>query len=303
MVPRGVTEEQVVELLTVLRRIPDSARDPTFPAHDAYVKYLVTESMLEYLIAHGLPHRRADGTVYVERTDIMNAALHLDLGISGRAARRFWSASLNRSADEVSYDIDYLARCPVPEEPGHVCHYRMALPGGRHAERVTTDRDPGALATVRVTLRSDWPPLPPEVCELLDVTAGLRFMRLPPTLRYDLDFIRRSGLADCAGTTRLLVAEGRRRGFEVRPSFGYIVVAPFSTAHSWAEVRVADRWVPVDPVLVGTMLGWGVLRQDWTRYRSPGAIFTRVLADSGDLITHNGTGLRWTLPTRPAPTG
>jgi hypothetical protein len=117
----------------------------------------------------------------------------------------------------VELEVDYRAACPIP---GHAlaCRYRVILGEDEAIECDASPADAAPLATVRVTLTDDWPELPAEARELLDRVSGLQFVRLPPVLRRDLDFIRSSGLSDCAGTAKLLCAEGARLGLRVRSS-------------------------------------------------------------------------------------
>jgi hypothetical protein len=106
-------------------------------------------------------------------------------------------------------------------------------------------------------------------------------------------------LADCAGAAALLVDEGTRRGLEVRFSYGLVIAPPFSSAHCWAEFHVADRGVPVEPMMVSTLLKWGLLDpQRWTATRSVGAILCRLEDEALALGMHCGELLDPSWPTQ-----
>jgi hypothetical protein len=301
MLNSTTTDEKVRSVLERVLRIPSSAREYTMDAGQAWRHHRVSAEILDLAMSHGLPTGRACGVPLFDASDVMNLAMHVPSSAAATAARRFWAAGMNRAADgeRASYEIRYGLTCP---EPGHApdCRYRLTLPGSGPVERtVAADAPASALPTARVSLQSSWPILPPEVCTALDVLRDVDFVRLPRSVRTDLDFVRQARISDCLSTARLLVDEGRRRGLPVRFSRGLMVVLPFSTPHNWAEFRVAGRWVPVDPVLIRTMLGWGVLdAQEWTPNRSPGAIFCRLSSSWRPLAIHEDRPVAVTLATR-----
>jgi hypothetical protein len=199
--------------------------------------------------------------------------------------------------------VGYRVRCPDPEhEPP--CRYTAVVPGGtvRHASGTPGAEETVVTATVR--LETDWPELPAAVRALVDDADGLDFMHLPPDLRYDEDFIRRSGLADCAGAARMLVRAAADRGVRARESSGLIIAPLHASRHYWLDVQVGDRWVPVDPILINAMLGWGIVHSpQWTPYRSPGAVLCRVSDPGVPMVTHDGVPVPVALPTRPSTAG
>lgn len=63
-----------------------------------------------------------------------------------------------------------------------------------------------------------------------------------------------TGQGDCTEHTSLFLAAARATGLDARPVAGLLylsegVVGPGLYPHAWAEVRVGDRWVAVDPTL------------------------------------------------------
>jgi hypothetical protein len=222
------------------------------------------------------------------------------MGGSARAARRFWSAGMNRGRSDgpACYEIEVKVECP---EPGHTgtCRYGFVLPGKGYVEEEVPAGSPAPAPVVQVSIEPDWPALPDEARDLLDTLNGIDFMRLPAPLREDTDFLRHARIGDCLGTTRFLVEEGRRRGLPVRSRYGIMVVLPYSNRHNWAEFDVDGRWVPVDPVLLRWMIEWGVVdASEWDAYRSPGAVLAGIGEKKVPLGTHHGVEVRSTLVTR-----
>ncbi len=293
--------ERAAAIVEKLRRIPDDAREFRLSAADAATILRVRPTLLDTLVGFGLPTRRRNGTRYFDRHDVTNCALHLGSGAIARAARRFWPAALRRTGGAGRYEVQYQLRCP---QPGHAqaCNWVLVGPGGRVVERsVCPDEPPLRITTACADV---WPELPPEAHAVLDETRDLEFMMLPTAVRYDVDFIRATGLSDCAGVSRLLVREAVRRGLTARSSYGLIVAPPFAVEHFWAEIAVDDVWVPVDPVLLRAMIGWGGLPSpEWHPYRSIGAILARVADAAVVLASHEGRSAPVTLPTRMVPVG
>jgi hypothetical protein len=286
-------------LLAKLAAIPDTTRAFTATPQDVGRRFGLSPEILELLIERGVPHAVHDGDPYLDVRDVRTVAMHLGFGPAAAAARRFWATGLNDASrgDHTRYELYYRSGCP---DPGHApeCHYRMAVPGG-HVERVVGADHTGPLYSVQMSLDTDWPAFPAEWRGLLDVLDGMDFIILPRDLRLDLDFARDVGIADCVSGTELLVREATRWGVPVRRSFGVIVTPPYSSRHNWAEFRIGNRWVPIDPLFVNALRTWGLLDPDaWPVDRSPGALYARVGAQQGPFLTHDGTDLKTTLLTR-----
>jgi hypothetical protein len=294
MLPRGVTAEQIGTVIEKLRRIPDHARVFDLDEEAVWQRHRVPGDVLGQLYDHGLPNRHG----LVDSTDVYNLTLHLGISPAALAARRLWATGLRRAASGADrYEIRYDVSCPVPDHDGD-CRYHLVLPDTGEVERVSAPRR-RVGESVEVIVESDWPELPAWGREWLDVTRGVEFMRLPETLREDVAFIRETGLGDCVGVSQLLTDEGAALGLPVRRGSGLLLVVPYATPHNWAEVRLEGRWVPVDPVLIDAMIGWGLLdTPEWHRNRSPGVILCRVTLHRRPLVTHNGEPVRATFPTR-----
>ncbi|KHD72071.1 hypothetical protein MB27_42260 [Actinoplanes utahensis] len=285
-------------LVEKLRRIPDAARQFIVTPDETWQLFRLAPALLAELRHHGLPTRGTGESLRYDLTDLRNVAMRM--GGSARAARRFWAAGMNRRSDEgsASYEIQYKVGCPSPGHSGD-CRYAFLLPDQQILQREVSAGDPAPAPATRVVLRPDWPALPDDARELMDSLSDIEFMRLPASLREDTDFIRQVRLGDCLGTTRYLVAEGRRRGLPIRSRYGVMVVLPYSNRHNWAEISVDGRWVPIDPVMLRWMIEWGVVESPaWDAYRSPGAILVGITETKVPLATHNGDEIVLGLATR-----
>jgi hypothetical protein len=305
--PGTVTVEDVRALAARLRLIPDEYRTFTRDDLQAWRYFKLKRGLGAVLVECGMPHRRTEaGAILLDDIDLQNAMLHINGASAPEASRKFWNAALGRdpALGPSRYRITYYASCPTPDHPGS-CRYESALPG----EQRSAVEVPGgrlartAVAQTDVEIRSDWPSLPPAARDWIDATTtGLELTILPYGLRADFDWVRRTGLADCASSAYLLTQEGQRLGLPVRHAFGFIAAPLYATGHHWAEYRVDDVWVPVDPLLMHQFKGWGALPgPDWDdyRYRSPGAVLVSVGDRPRPLVTHDGEDVHATMVTQP----
>ena len=291
-----IDPDRAAELVGLVRRVPSRLRRFSATEAAARTRHRIDAGLLDRLIGHGLPVVAAGGLRLFDDYDLANISLHLGLTSVRRRALRSWAGAL-RAAPGSGRAIGYAPSCPAP---GHTspCRFGLLVPGGRRVGRAGGGDGVTSLHTLTVRPRTAWPELPSAVAELLAEPSGLHFFLLPETLRWDLGFLRDSGLADCGGATRLCVREGRRRGLDVRFSFGLLVAKPYSTPHCWAEFRVDDVWVPVDPLLVSVLCRWGGLpAREWPPTRSPGALFTRLCGRFDRVAVHDGLWSGISLPT------
>ncbi|WP_210828101.1 hypothetical protein [Micromonospora sp. C95] len=293
-----VSLQAVPDLVAKLRRIPASARRFSIGRQDAQRRYRIPEPLLVALLDAGLPSRRVDGEVHFDRHDVVNVCIHLGVGPMSRAARRSWPAALTAAHEApIRYRLRYQADCPEPRHDGP-CRFDVTLPGPT-ARQVVTTPAAGLRLDVDVPLQDGWPAVPDELAARLGTLDEFEFMRLPPSLQRDLTFIQDSGLVDCVGVSELVAQRAAGVGAVARRSFGVIAAPPYANLHYWAELLVDDRWVPVDPVLVGAMTCWGVLdAATWPPYRSIGPLVVRVADDQVLLATHNGGDVQVALPSR-----
>jgi hypothetical protein len=296
---------RVAVLVELLRRIPDEFREFVITGRVARRRHGMSTELVDLLVASGLPTRDADGSTMFDNIDLLNVAMHLGISPWARAARRFWSTVLGtgRATPTLRYFVEYQTSCPDPGHDGP-CRYTLTVPEGQTVEFSEHVRRTVSLVRVEIVPETVWPVLPDAARELVDAVLGLRFVLLPGGLRRDTAFARTAGICDCNGTAALLGEAARRLGVTVRSSYGFLVTPPFSSPHSWVDVLVDNRWVPVDPTLVTAMLDWGVLSSsEWSAYDSPGAVLVRVGASDVVLAAHAGVPVPVMLATSPAQPG
>ncbi|WP_420823509.1 transglutaminase domain-containing protein [Streptomyces natalensis] len=207
---------------------------------------------------------------------MLNVALFLEPRSRARRVLVWWGRELSRPYGATAkYRLDYFAECP---EPGHygVCAFRI------HERYIVPQSTVGSDGQLPIHseifhLRRTWPTLTAPFVELIDEYRDVTFLRLPESLRWDGEFIRRHRVADCAGIANLLVDEGRRRGLAVRFSYGKTLTPPFTAGHYWAEFFVEGVWIPVDPVLIPALTNWGILpAESWDNKSSLGGVLARL---------------------------
>jgi hypothetical protein len=276
-----------------------SARRFSIEWQEAHRKYRIPDSVLVALVDGGLPVRRVGDRISFDRHDLLNTSIHLGIGPLARAARRTWPGALaTQPGESVTYRLGYQAGCPGPEhdEP---CEFRLTLPGPT-SRTVTATADTGLRWEIETPAAVAGQAVVPDALGArIGDLAELEFMRLPPTLQRNLGFIRHSGLADCIGASMIIVERAQAVGATARQAFGVIAAPPYANLHYWAELRVDDAWVPVDPVLVGAMTRWGALdASEWTPYRSIGSMLVRFADHPVRLAEHNGCEVPVALPSR-----
>lgn len=282
-----------------LRAIPDEHRSFTVTRGRAGEQYRIPAGVIDAAVARGLPHATGREQRF-DHYDLVN--LSLDLGIKSvwTYTTSTWHRPLSGAAkvDRMRYAIGYTPTCPTPGHAG-TCEFSVFLPDVGWTDRPRRPGSRAPVATATVQLRSAWPALPAPALELIDEFSTLRFRRLPPSIQLDVDFVRRSGMSDCAAAATLLEREGQARGVPIRFAFGLIVAPPFSSVHCWNEIRVDDSWVPIDPLILGAMLKWKYLDPaEWSPYRSPGAILARLSDEIVPTGLHAGELTEVTFPTR-----
>lgn len=289
-----MAEDALPELISKLRRVPDDARDFSVSRDFALHDYRLPAELLDRAVQNGLPTENA-GQLF-DSADLRTLGLHLGAGSISHTLRVFLPRNLKPADDGVNrYRISYLPRCP---DPAHAqpCRYTLRLPEGEYQCTVPPEQT-GPLHTTTADLPRTRPDLPPEAQELMAELAELDFALLPDRARRDTDLIRRTGLADCTGLSRLVAEECGRRGITARTGYGLLLSPPFVNRHYWAEIAVEGHWVPVDPVLVATLGRWGVLDPgQWPPHRHLGGVVWRVADGFTPLSRHGGVEV-------PAPFG
>jgi hypothetical protein len=284
----AMTGNELAEWIGRLRLIPDDARDFAAAADE--------------LIAHGLPH--ADGPEgagsLLWATDLQYLSLRLDRGRVYQGVLNRWASALTAFSERAETPV--AIRCRAYAPPGATVE--LLAPGG---ERVRAEAGAGgAPLGFETTMRGRLPSLPDALAgrlgELLTDLAAYDFCWLRPPLEADLAFVRRTRLANCRSTAGLLIEEAPRLGVEARLAHGLLLAPPYSTPHNWAEVRIDDGWLALDPLLLGLLARFaGLDAAAWPPERSPGAILLRLTEPGTPLVTaaSSGAPLEATFLTKP----
>lgn len=299
----GALLERAVPLVERARLVPEEFRRFSLPARQVQSLHRIPPELLDALVEAGLPHAGGgDGRLF-DDYDTGNIGLHLGLPSVRRRAMRSWAGALRRvsGGPPSRWRVGYAPACPAPGHRGD-CRFALLVRGGRRVEAAGGGDGRMVLETLTVDRPACGPELGPAQRELLEEAAGVEFFLLPEPVRWDLDFLRRTGLADCGGVTKLLVSEGRRRGLAVRLAFGLLLAKPYSTPHCWAEFEVDGHWVPADPMLLRLLAAWGGLPAgQWPPWRSPRGLFEPLDWRFNRVAVHGRLWAPLSLPTEVSP--
>lgn len=287
----AVTDAMIGALLADVALIPDEHRRYTCASWEARSQHGVGPDLLERLVRAGLSSREGDdGERRYDGLDLGNIALHLGLSSVRRIAIRSWGrtwARMRRGPGR--HVLRYVPTCPDPGHSGE-CAYRFALPGGELREAVLGPLDEPPAVTLECGPPPPAPRLPADLAALCHEIAELRFYLLAESIRWDAGFMRTTGIADCGGSSTLLLEGADRLGYETRRSFGLIVAEPFSTPHHWGEVRLAGAWVPLDPMTMKVLARWSPSVPDDTPVTRPlTGLVTRISGEWVPPATHGST--------------
>ncbi|MGW0521848.1 transglutaminase domain-containing protein [Crossiella sp. NPDC003009] len=293
----------VREIVARARRIPEHHRSFTETPETATKVHQIPPDLLAELTAEGLPRADTpDGPRY-DNHDLASIAVTLRLPSPRFMGMRGWVAALRHGTAGVP--VDYAVRliptctggCLDPGAPYRI-HPGLAPLITEHPA------DPARpVFTIRHRAQGESIDLTGAPRELIELLSEVEHYLVPSLdLREDLDFVRRTRLADCDLAARYLAAEAVRLGVEARTSFGLLLAKPYSTGHSWLDIKVGDTWHPFDP-LIGKMLANAGLTPpgEWPAHRSLGASFLRFADEPVELLEHCGAPVRLGFPTKRTP--
>ncbi|HZV75243.1 MAG TPA: transglutaminase domain-containing protein [Conexibacter sp.] len=286
----------VEELLERLRRIPRELRTWDCDEELAHAHFGLDGPLLHALVAQGLPHDGDRGAMRFARVDLHCVGVHLGCAQTYVWAAQRWARSLELLAEREATiaSVDYVPQLPTGAAPTPAI---AVLPDGtRRAVVLESGR---TALTTRLRLSGCRRRLPAAAahaaCEL---ARRLAFCPLPEPLRGDTHLARRAGLSDCATAARLIVEEWEAAGLEARIVDGLLVSEPYSTLHTWAEVRDGDGWLAADPLMLGVMCHLGGLdRERWPPDRSVDSMVHRIDDTSDPLVTTSGEVIELTFLT------
>jgi transglutaminase superfamily protein len=304
------SKSAVERYLEVTALIPRESRDFSIPATCVPGLFGIPAGLITRMLRLGLPSEPVNGIPHFERSDLVNMSLYLRAGRRYLTIRKFWPRAL-RALDgkrHIGYRLSYTAKCPFPEYHAN-CRFRMLTPAGP-AERQGFAGNPEPVYTTDIWLPAEWPGLPGTAREVVDVAEKFEHAWLPRAIQGDLGFMRRTGLANCMGMSRILAAEGRDRGLEARSVFGLLIPPPYGGVHFWTEIKVEGVWVPADPLMIKQMMSWDVLDgPKWSPYRSLGGIQCRLVErgsgpeTAARVVTHEREGVAASFPVCHLPAG
>jgi hypothetical protein len=186
-------------------------------------------------------------------------------------------------------------RC-APYAPQDTAVEVLVGPGERVRGSVGAKRVAASIHAVPV---AQWPAVSPSLEDPLVDLASLDFCWMPESLSRNVEFTRETRLSDCGNAALLLSQECARLGIVSRTAYGLLLATPFSTPHTWVEIRVGDRWVPMDPLLIGLLVQYTNLdASEWPPIRSPGAVLLRLAGEETPIVLSDGRPLQASFLTK-----
>jgi hypothetical protein len=263
-------------------------------------EYGVDAALARRLDASGLAHRDGDDGPRFWATDLHYVGLRLGCATLYQGVLNRWAGALTAFSARARTPVEI--RCTAYAPPGTAVELLVA-PGERLRARAG---DRAAPLRFAAEAHGELPPLGPALVAalgaLVEDLATYDFCWLQPPLESDLAFVRRTRLANCLSTARLLVEEASHLGVEARLAYGLLLAPPYSTPHNWAELRTDDGWLALDPLLLGLLARFaGLDAAAWPPTRSPGAILLRLAEPGTPLVAEaeHGTPLEATFLTKP----
>jgi Transglutaminase-like superfamily len=265
-----------------LRLIPYELRRFDVDLRRARLEYGFEPELVQELISRGLPHTLGEGSPRLAAVDLHYLGLRLGCATTYLAVLGSWASSLQAAGEGEWSAVE--VRC-APHAPRGTDVTVLIGPGRYVRSRIGADR---VAASVRVVPAGHWPAVGSALADLLADVASLDFCWLPESLEGDVEFTRQTRLSDCGNAVLYLFSQCTRLGVAARLAYGLLLATPLSTPHSWVEIAVGDRWVPVDPLLIGLLARHSTLDAcAWPPTRSPGAALMR-LADRQTPIVLSG---------------
>jgi hypothetical protein len=299
--PDAAADEYVLAAVVQrLLQVPNSYRKFEVGARQAARLHRVGPDLLSRLLDLGMPHREG---VLLDVMDLENVGLALRLATPRWTAMRSWRRCLQQCprSGSVAHRLTIQVRCPQPQ--CHDCdvalHPLVMTAAQPQTVRRTRDGFCLDLTATAVDHHFEGP-----FAALVDAVRDLHFQLLPAQLAADLDFVARTGLADCVSATEMLLRAGREHGIRLRPAVGLLLTTPYPTWHRWIEVDTGGTWLAADPFLLGVFARWGIVDPGlWPVNRSPQGVLWRCHTDAFPMVVHGDSAVwaRLTLEQRPEP--
>lgn len=286
-------DHDAARAVRLVRAVPDHLRRFTASDEVARTVHAVGPGVMSELRRHGFPSW-GDPPGY-DPIDLANASLHLGLEGAHRLAMSRWPGAIaaGTNGQPVRYRVDLALVCPSPRVE-HSCAWTvdprllevLGIDGPVPSAGTAAGR--AAVGGTTVGIRSA------AARRALRDQADLTFALLPAGLGDDVDFARRTGLANCSLAARVLHADLQAVGVTARLRTGLVVGPPFSFPHTWVELEQDGEWLPVDPFLLAVLDRFGfVVPSPLAVDRSVGGAYRPVAGDSARLVTHHPG---WAVP-------
>ncbi len=289
----GAQAPPIDEWIARLRLIPEERRRFDVDLGQAKREFGVDTALARELIARGFPHMTSDRDPRFAAADLHYIGLRLGCATTHLGILQMWASSLTASADGRWSAVE--VRC-APSAPQNAPVGVLVGPGSRVRTKVGANRIAATIRTIPVVR---WPAVDPALEDLLVDIASLDFCWMPESLSGDVEFTRQTRLSDCGNATLLLSMECASLGIAARTAYGLLLASPFSTPHNWVEIRADDRWVPVDPLLIGLLTRYTTLDASvWPPIRSPGAALLRLAEKETPIVLSDGRSLQASFLTR-----
>jgi hypothetical protein len=276
-----------------LRLIPENVRSFDVDPRQAKLVFGIDVDLARELISRGLPHAMNGGSPHFTATDLHYIGLRLGCATTHLGVLHTWACSLHAAGDGKWNTVEVLC---APQAPPSTVVQVLVGPDRYVRTSVGADR---MAASIRVAPLMQWPAPGPALEDLLTDVASMDFCWLPEPLNGDVEFTRQTRLSDCGNAALFLSRECTRLGIASRIAYGLLLATPLSTPHSWVEVRIDDRWVPVDPLLLGLLARYTTLDASvWPPTRSPGAMLLRLADRETAIVLAGGRPLQASFLTR-----
>lgn len=289
------------ELVRPLSRIPDQYRKFDMDGAMAQKDLGLGPRIQQMLLDAGISSVGTGDDLLFDNGDLHSVSLYIGLRSARRDVMHFWLRSLRRArSNPTAYRISVQTSCPVPRHDGE-CGYTVNPVIRPDGFLTTSERRAAEIARVHIPTGAPPRILEPDLAALIAPFRDVDFYFLPTFLVLDSTFVRENRIGECGSVARAVVEDASEHGYAARLAHGFIVSAPFSSPHTWAEVEVAGDWVPLDPLLPKALAAWGIARPgDWPVELSPLGLYHRITDEPARWACHDDIPVGVWLPTEVA---
>jgi hypothetical protein len=278
----------ISEVIDRLLQIPVECRNFNIDESKACSEYRFTPDILDFLKNKGISHRLEDGAYAFCHLDLITMGYYMRIPTRLNLVFRTWGGSLKKYKHHKSIDASFDI-IPIDGSIDDDQTYEFEILTPQINRLKVTGQNNQALMHFDIQRNNTRVEFSSELRDVIDKVLQFDFFMLPEDVRWDLDFILKTKMADCGGSSKYCHALLKEKGFEARHCFGIVLAEPFGSGRYFTEVRLNDRWVAIDPHLIKLLRGLSSLKNDdWSCNRSPG----EVMLPLGEVIgyrSNNGT--------------